>query len=126
MFVTDISFGQTASQASVNVQAPKPSLSICETIPSTLVFLSTSPCGNKARWETLAETNNMADEFLQAATHAPHPIHAAAAKALSALSFSIGMALPSTDTPVFTDIYPPACMIRSKADLSTMRSFMTG
>src|SRR5690606_12024184 len=68
----------------------------------------------------------MADEFLHAATQAPQPIQAAAAKEPSALSFSIGMALASTALPVFTDIYPPACMILSKALRSTTRSFITG
>jgi hypothetical protein len=49
IFVIEISFGQTASQACVKVQLPNPSLSICSTIESTLVFLSGAPCGNKAK-----------------------------------------------------------------------------
>ena len=36
------------------------------------------------------------------------------------------MALPSTALPVFTDMYPPAWMMRSKALRLTIRSFMTG
>ena len=103
ILVMDISFGQTASQAPVKVQEPNSSLSIWATIFNTLDFLSGSPCGNKARWETLADTNNMAEEFLQAATHAPHPIHEAAANDLSAFSFSTGIAFPSTALPVLTE-----------------------
>ena len=47
-------------------------------------FLSGSPCGSNARCETFADTNNIAEEFLHAATQAPQAIHAAAAKDLSA------------------------------------------
>src|SRR6185503_6203238 len=68
----------------------------------------------------------MADEFLHAATQAPQPIQAAAAKALSAFDFSIGIALPSTDTPELTEINPPAWMMRSNAVRSTTRSLITG
>jgi hypothetical protein len=53
---------------------------------------------------TFAETNSSADEFLQAATHAPQPIQAAAPNAASALSLLTGMALASTALPVFTEI----------------------
>src|SRR3954468_5022416 len=84
MLVRRISFGQVASHAPMLVQAPKPSLSICVTMLIALVFRSGSPWGNKARWETFADTNNIAEEFLQAATHAPQAIHAAAANDLSA------------------------------------------
>src|SRR5690606_31965447 len=101
---TEISFGQTASHASVMVQDPKPSLSICSTILSTRLFFSGAPCGNSARWATLADTKSIAELFLQAATQAPHPMHAAAAKDWSAFSFSTGIALPSTALPVFTEI----------------------
>jgi len=31
------------------------------------------PCGSKFNWLTFAETNNMAEPFLQAATQAPQP-----------------------------------------------------
>ena len=50
----------------------------------------------------------MADAFLQDATHAPHPIHAAASIALSESSFGTGNALPSGALPVRTVIKPPA------------------
>ena len=43
----------------------------------------------------------MADEFLQVATQAPHPIHVAASNALSAFSFSIGIVFASR---VFPDV----------------------
>ena len=79
MFDIEISLGQVASQAPVLVQDPNPSLSICATIFNTRDFLSGAPCGNNAKWETLALRNNIAELFLQAATHAPHPIHIAAA-----------------------------------------------
>src|SRR5204863_3759493 len=97
-----ISLGQAASQAPVLVHAPNPSLSIWASIFTTRVLRSGFPCGNKARCDTLAPTNSMALLFLQAATQAPQPIHMAAAKASSALSFGIGSALPSTALPVFT------------------------
>src|ERR1044072_1192364 len=84
------------------------------------------PCGNKARCDTLAERNNIAELFLQAATQAPQPIQAAAAKAASALSFSTGVALASTALPVLAEIKPPAAIIRSKAPRSTTRSLITG
>jgi hypothetical protein len=50
---------------------------------STRACLSACPCGNNANWDTFAETYNIADAFLHAATHAPHPIQAAASKASS-------------------------------------------
>src|SRR5258706_14847733 len=68
----------------------------------------------------------MAELFLHAATQAPQPIHAAAAKDLSAFSLSTGIEFASTALPVFTEIYPPACIMRSKAERSTTRSFITG
>src|SRR6476469_7186282 len=92
---TDISFGQAASHASVNVHEPNPSLSICAIIFTTRVFLSGSHCGNNAKCAIFAEVNNIAELFLQAATQAPQPIQAAAANAVSALSFSIGKEFPS-------------------------------
>ena len=33
------------------------------------------PCGSRPRCETFAATNSIALEFLQAATHAPQPMH---------------------------------------------------
>src|SRR5882762_4008402 len=103
MLVTDILLGHSASQAPVLVQAPNPSASICVTILSTRSFFSGLPCGSKANWETLALTNNMAEEFLHAATHAPHPMHVAESNASSATFLGIGISLASGTPPVFTD-----------------------
>ena len=46
--------------------------------------------------------------------------------AKSASFLEIGIALPSGAEPVLAEMYPPACMIFSKAVRSTMRSFTTG
>ena len=74
-----------------------------------------------------ADTYSIADEFLQEATHAPQPIQVAASNAKSALSFGMGIAFASCVFPdVFTEIYPPACCILSKADRSTTKSLTTG
>src|SRR6476661_8032811 len=100
MLVIEISFGHTASQAPVKVQLPNPSLSICATMLNTRFFLSGCPWGSKARCATLADKNKDAEAFLQAATQAPQPIQAAAANEASALSFSMGIELPSTALPV--------------------------
>jgi uncharacterized membrane protein len=102
ILLIDIPLGHSASQAPVLVQDPKPSLSIWATIFNTRLLRSGAPCGNKANCDTLALVNNMALLFLQAATQAPQPIQAAAAKAASALSLLIGILLPSTALPVFT------------------------
>src|SRR5688572_17221860 len=104
MFDTLMPFGHSASQASVFVQEPNPSLSICATIFSTLILRSGCPCGNNASWEIFALTNNMADAFLHAATQAPHPIQAAASKALSALVLGTGISFASGMPPVLTEI----------------------
>jgi hypothetical protein len=45
---------------------------------------------------------------------------------VSALSFSIGIAFASTAFPVFTEIKPPASIMRSNEERSTIRSFITG
>ena len=68
----------------------------------------------------------MALPFLQVATHAPQPIQAAAMNASSASFLSIGIAFASTALPVFTLMYPPACMILSNAERFTTKSFNTG
>ena len=99
MLVTDISFGHSASQAYVFEQFPNPSLSIWVTIFKALLLASTSPCGNKDKCETLAETNNIAEALGQAATQAPQPMQAAESKAVSAVSFSIGIAFASNSLP---------------------------
>src|SRR4051812_11449490 len=92
----------------------------------TRVVASTFPCGNKANWETFAETNNIADEFLQVATQAPHPKQAAASNAASASGLGIGMLFASCALPVFTEMKPPFAMMRSNAERSTVRSLITG
>ena len=76
---------------------------------------SALPWGSRPRWETLAATNSMALAFLQAATQAPQPMHAAASIARSASSLGTGSALASGAPPVFTETKPPAWMMRSKA-----------
>lgn len=58
------------------------------------------PCGNKAKWLTLAPTNSIALAFLQAATQAPQPMQDAASMAMSALCFGIGIVLASGTPPV--------------------------
>ena len=50
----------------------------------------------------MAETNNIADAFGQAATHAPQPMQAAASNAASDSSLPIGIELASTADPVRT------------------------
>ncbi len=60
------------------------------------------------RWETLAATKSMAEAFLQTATQAPQPMHAAASIADSAVGFGTGRALPSGAPPVLTETKPPA------------------
>jgi hypothetical protein len=62
---------------------------------NTLSVASTFPCGSNEYCDTLADTNSIAEAFLQVATHAAHPIHVAASNALSASFFSTGIALAS-------------------------------
>src|SRR2546429_6231283 len=84
------------------------------------------PCGSRPRWVTLAAVNRVADPLGQAATQAPQPMQAAASNAASASALGIGIALASGALPVGALIYPPASMIRSRADRSTTRSLITG
>src|SRR5690606_11481909 len=81
---------------------------------------------NRAYCDILAETNNMAEEFLQAATQAPQPMQVADSNASSATTFGMGIPFASGTPPVFTLTYPPACWIRSNAVRSTAKSLMTG
>jgi hypothetical protein len=74
----------------------------------------------------LAATNSIADALGHAATHAPHPMHAAASIARSASRFGTSTAFASGALPARAVMNPPACMIRSKAPRSTTRSFSTG
>lgn len=108
------------------VQFPKPSSSILATMACTLLAASGLPCGKSAIWETFAETNNMAEAFLQAATQAPQPMQEAESMASSALCFGIGIALASGTPPVVAEMYPPSWIILSKAVLSTTKSLMIG
>ncbi len=68
----------------------------------------------------------MAELFGQAATQAPHPMHAAASNARSALRFWTGTEWASGADPVLAPMKPPAWMIRSNAERSTTRSRITG
>ena len=73
----EISFGHSAEHAPVFVHAPNPSDSAWETISRTRVDASTRPWGKSARCEIFDATKSVAYAFLQTATHAPHPMHAA-------------------------------------------------
>ena len=74
----------------------------------TLSFASICHCGNRANWDILAETNNMAEAFLQAATQAPQPMQIEESNALSELFFLMRIELASGAAPVFTEINHPA------------------
>ena len=102
---------------------PHPSLA---TICSTRRVAFRLPCGSKARCETFAEVNNIADAFGHAATHAPQPMHAAASIARSASCFGTGIEFASGADPVRAEMKPPAWMIRSSALRSTTKSLITG
>ena len=78
MLASDTCFGHSAAHAPVLVQLPKPSSSILATIALARAAASTLPCGKRANWLTLAETNNIAEPFLHAAAQAPQPIQEAA------------------------------------------------
>src|SRR4029450_4078171 len=93
----------------------------------------------RLRCATFAEVNNCAAPFGHAATHAPHPMHAAASNAASATTFGTGVRLASAAPPVgpagglppgaaplFPVIYPPASTMRSNAERFTTRSRTTG
>src|SRR5215510_1662945 len=108
MLVIGISFGQTASHSPSLEQLPNPSASWRSTILTTRAYRSTAPCGSSARWLTLAEVKRAAEAFLQAATQAPQPMHAAESIALSATGFGIRIALASWAPPTLVEVYPPA------------------
>ena len=101
MLICPISFGHSAEHAPVFVQEPNPASSIVATMFTTLCFASFWPCGKRERCATFAEVKSIADEFLQAATHAPQPMHAEERNASSANSFSIVIELASGASPVF-------------------------
>src|SRR6266478_7390900 len=68
----------------------------------------------------------VADALGQAATQAPHPMHAAASIARSASRLGTRSELASGALPVRAVMNPPAWMIRSNAPRSTTRSLITG
>ena len=103
MFVIDTPLGHSASQAPVFVQLPNPNSSILANIDFARRAASTFPCGNSANWLTFADTNSIADPFLHAATHAPHPIHDAASIAKSASRFGMVIEFATCAPPAFTD-----------------------
>src|SRR5499427_9960225 len=103
MFEMEISFGQTASHSPSFEQLPNPSLSACAIIAVTRVTRSGCPCGSSASCEIFALMKRCAEAFLQAATHAPQPMHAAESIAVSATSFGMSTVLPSGAPPTFTE-----------------------
>src|SRR5262245_2051470 len=105
MLVIGISLGQTASHSPSLEQLPKPSASWRCTIAATRVCRSTWPCGRSPRWLILADVNNAAEAFLQAATQAPQPMQAAESIACSAVGFGIRIALASWAPPTLIDVY---------------------
>ena len=83
------------------------------TSPEEKLHLSGSSA--KMRIDGLAAVNNAAEEFLQVATQAPHPMQAAASIAASATDLGIGIAFASGAVPVLALIKAPFSIIRSKA-----------
>ena len=63
MLAKDTCFGHSAAHAPVLVQLPKPNSSILATIALARAAASTLPCGKRANWLTLAETNNIAEPW---------------------------------------------------------------
>ena len=62
------------------------------------------PLRQPPRWVSLALVNSIADAFLQAATHAPQPMQAAASRDASASTLATGTALASGALPVLTEM----------------------
>ena len=121
-----ISLGHEAAHSPMFVQPPKPSASCWATMLTTRASRSACPWGSSPRWVIFAPMNSMPLAFGHAATHAPQAMHVAASNARSAFGFGTGVACASGAAPVLTEMYPPAWMIRSKADRSTTRSLITG
>ena len=78
-----ISLGQASVHSPWLVHEPK-NCSIVSTIASARLNRSDWPWGSELRCHTLAEVNSWAAELGHAATHAPHPMQAAASMAESA------------------------------------------
>ena len=93
---------------------------------TTRVARSGWPWGRSPRCDTLAATNSIAEALGQAATQAPHPMHAAASIARSASRFGTSVEFASGALPVRAVMNPPAAITRSNALRSTTRSFTTG
>src|SRR5690606_41264961 len=70
-----LSFSTDTPSTQIYTLSLHDALPIWATIALALLAASTLPCGSKASWLTLADTNNMAEPFLQAATQAPQPMH---------------------------------------------------
>src|SRR3989339_193952 len=104
MLTIEISLGHSASHSLSFVQFPKPSPSIIRTISMALFAASGFPWGRRASWEIFALVKSIAEALGHAATQAPHPIHAAASIAFSAISSGIKMVFASGAPPVFTEI----------------------
>src|SRR5690606_17096177 len=110
ILVSLIPTGHSASQAPVLVQLPKPSASIWSTMACARLYRSVWPWGNKAYCDILADTNSMAEEFLQAATQAPQPMQVADSNASSATTFGDWNAL-CNGNPAGIDIDKPAGLL---------------
>ena len=121
----EISLGQASKHSPWLVHEPKNS-SMTSTMDSVRLHRSAWPWGSRPRWPTLAEVKSWAAELGQAATQAPQPMQAAASKAWSAAALGTGVRLASDAAPVFTEMNPPASMIRSSGERSTARSRTTG
>ena len=70
--------------------------------------------------------NKLAAPLGQAATQAPQPMHSAESIAASATGLGTGMRFASGAPPVGAVIKPPASIIRSNADRSTIKSLIIG
>src|SRR5690625_7717383 len=93
---------------------------------STRLSRSGCPWGSRLRWVTLAAVNSIEEPLGQAATQAPQAMQAAASKAASASALGTGVAWASGAEPVLAEMYPPAWLIRPKAERSTTSTLMTG
>ena len=109
----EIPFGHSASQAPVLVQLQI--LLHHEQLPFVVHVLCVpvrpEEVKQTVKLSLRGTTSRM--HFTQEATQAPQPIQAAASKASSAFTLAIGRLFASGALPVFTEMYPPACMIFS-------------
>src|SRR3979411_3248016 len=77
MLASGIPLGHTATHSPLLVQPPKSSASMVWTRSRTRCSRSGPPWGRVFRCVIFAEVNSVAEPFGHAATHAPHPMHAA-------------------------------------------------